>query len=169
MQHGTTFKGVSKMRIPICVSISALCWACGDDTKTESAGSNGNGGAAGFHMAGGGGSGGTAGSGGGTAGSGGTAGGGGVGGNDEIAAETCETCLDPLFDGGAACETPSETCQAAATCDMWIKCYDACFNNFTAACYAACDQTHAAAMALWDPLRTCMCTPCAIECAPMCM
>jgi hypothetical protein len=96
--------------------------------------------------------------------------GGSVGEGGGMSFDDCETCLDPLVDGQGTCSADVEACLADATCEMWADCYDDCFNNdFTAACFNACDTMYPSASSLYTALVTCVCGGCSAPCAPMCM
>ena len=112
--------------------------------------------------------------GGGTPGTGGTAqggnpqggmapGGGNIGG---ASMDNCSDCTDELENG--ACMAEFDACDQVPDdiCKDWFDCYKDCIDNdFTAACFMACD-TNAPTEA--TALKACMCANCSNACTPFC-
>jgi hypothetical protein len=84
----------------------------------------------------------------------------------------CGICNDnnDIFDNGTPCGNALADCKADGPCGGWLMCIDQCTKTaFTKACIDNCDQTHAPAASLVDPIYACICeSPCASECEPYC-
>jgi hypothetical protein len=83
--------------------------------------------------------------------------------------DDCDTCTEPLVEQNGACQMQTDACLGDVGCQAWLDCYQGCFDSdYTPPCFAACDSTHMGAAAIYGPVLTCVCGPCAQACAPLC-
>lgn len=80
----------------------------------------------------------------------------GGGASDGGSASACNACAQN------SCGTPINTCVQDSTCLSWLQCINLCT---TIACEATCDAQYPTAKSLFDPVYTCACTNCDLECA----
>jgi hypothetical protein len=84
--------------------------------------------------------------------------------------QNCEDCADNAENNG--CQAEFEACMPGpqTPCETWWDCYtDDCFaNDFTAACFAACDATRGGGTPEAMALKACLCGECANACTPVC-
>ena len=83
----------------------------------------------------------------------------------------CSACIGmkEVFKPGTACAMKLADCNADADCDSWLKCVQNCqTTTYTAACFAACDQSATAVKNLYQPIYDCTCGVCKTECEVAC-
>jgi hypothetical protein len=84
--------------------------------------------------------------------------------------KTCVDCTAPLYASGGECFDENAACGADAGCQEWSMCNIPCFqaSQPDPSCFAVCNQMHAAAASVYEPLLACTCATCASLCTALC-
>lgn len=75
--------------------------------------------------------------------------------------QLCLDCVVPALEALGQCAVDASSCKADPTCTSWLSCTEACT---TPSCFEQCDEDHASAASLFNPVYGCMCQYCGELC-----